>query len=231
MCKKKKHIFIEKPITTSFNDLKKINKLSKKYNVMIMTGHILLYHPAFIKLQQLIKKGYIGKIKYIYSIRIGYKHDISTDDITWDYGPHDVSMIQHLIKYNVKFIKIISSKLKEKIIEAHVKLIYKQNVIIKMFFSWTIKKKIQKLKIIGEKKILIFNDANNWYNKLQVYDNNGNYMFNIKILKKEPLLNQCQYFFLSVKNKREILSSSQNSEKNIKLIETITNYIYFKKNK
>ena len=191
-----------------------------------MTGHILIYHPAFIKLRQLINNNYIGKIQFIYSIRVNYKSDLITNDITWDYAPHDISMIDALVKNAENSIQIISIKKKNKISEIYIKLSYQCGLCVNIYLSWHLKKKIQKFKIVGEKKILVFNDINNWNEKLQIYDCKNNHLFNVKIFNKEPLLNECQYFLSSIKNKKNSYSNSRNAEKIITLIEKINNKIY-----
>ena len=67
---KKKNVFVEKPLCLKYSDGKKLLLLSQKNNVKLMVGHLMLYHPAYIKMKESINKGKIGKVRYIYSNRL-----------------------------------------------------------------------------------------------------------------------------------------------------------------
>ncbi len=66
----KKHVLIEKPMTLSIRDAEKLVVLAEKEKVNVMVGHVLLFHPALIKIKSMIDKGEIGDLQYIYSNRL-----------------------------------------------------------------------------------------------------------------------------------------------------------------
>ena len=96
LLEKSKNILIEKPITMDAISASKLLILAKERNVFAMGGHLLLYHPAFIKMKELIHEGKIGKIKYIYSNRLNFGKIRQIEDVLWSLAPHDISILQYL---------------------------------------------------------------------------------------------------------------------------------------
>jgi len=220
----KKNIFVEKPLTQNSKEIKTLDNLRKKNKKILMVGHLLRYHPAFIKVQRLVKSNYLGKIKKIYSIRTATSQIINSNNIIWDYGPHDVSMIQKLIKKKPKFIKIVSQNINKNVVTSiNVKISYTKNLYTKIYLSWHENKKIQKLKVIGSKKTLIFDDMKDWNEKINIYNEKKNISFNVKLKKKEPLLNECQYLLAVIKNSKIPLTDNKESKNIITLLENLDN--------
>ncbi len=219
---KKKHIFVEKPLVKKLLQLKKLNKLAKKYKKKIMVGHLLQYHYAFIKMMRLINSDYIGKIKKIHFTRTNYIKIYKTNDIIWDYGPHDISMLLKIIKKQPRNIKILSHTQKKKITSnINFEINFTKKLSSKIFLSWENSKKIQKLKIIGKKKTLTFNDTNKLKQKLTIYDVKNEIKFNIKLKYKEPLLNECECLIEFIKKKKIPITNQIESRGVIKILEEV----------
>ena len=64
-----KHTFVEKPLCLNIEQGKKLREVSSKKNLILMVGHLLLYHPAFETLLEMVRKNKLGKLRYIYSTR------------------------------------------------------------------------------------------------------------------------------------------------------------------
>jgi len=88
-----KHVFVEKPLTLSGKDAAELIALAHKNNLVLMVGHLLQYHPAFVKLKQLAQEGELGRINYIYSHRLNLGKIRREENILWSFAPHDISMI------------------------------------------------------------------------------------------------------------------------------------------
>ena len=88
-----KHVFVEKPLTLSEKEAEELIATAKKHNLVLMVGHLLQYHPAFIKLKQLACNGDLGRINYIYSHRLNLGKIRREENILWSFAPHDISMI------------------------------------------------------------------------------------------------------------------------------------------
>ncbi len=87
-----KHVFVEKPLTLSEKDALKLISLAQKNNLVLMVGHLLQYHGAFIKLKQMVSDGDLGRINYIYSHRLNLGKIRREENILWSFAPHDISI-------------------------------------------------------------------------------------------------------------------------------------------
>ena len=97
--KERKHLLVEKPITLDLNEAKELNKLAKDNNVNLMVGHLLLFHPAFIKIKNIVDEGKIGEIQYIYSNRLNLGSFRNDENVLWSFAPHDIS-------HSIIFLKV-----------------------------------------------------------------------------------------------------------------------------
>ena len=89
-----KHVLVEKPLALSSKDAHKLINLAKKNRVNLMVGHVLLFHPAIIKMKELIEKNKIGRLQYIYSNRLNLGQVRSEENVFWSLAPHDISLFQ-----------------------------------------------------------------------------------------------------------------------------------------
>ena len=85
--------------------MEKIYYYYPKNKVKLMVGHLMLYHPAYIKMKESIKKGKIGKVRYIYSNRLALGKLRKEEDVLWSFAPHDISMILDLVNENLIMLK------------------------------------------------------------------------------------------------------------------------------
>ena len=92
-----KDVFVEKPLALTVKEGEELVDLAEKENRILMVGHILQYHPAVIKLKELISSGELGKIQYIYSNRLNIGKLRTEENILWSFAPHDISVILMLL--------------------------------------------------------------------------------------------------------------------------------------
>lgn len=93
-----KDVFVEKPLAITVKQGEELVKLTENTNKILMVGHILQYHPAIIKLKELISDGELGKIQYIYSNRLNIGKLRTEENILWSFAPHDISAILMLLE-------------------------------------------------------------------------------------------------------------------------------------
>ena len=91
-----KDVFVKKPLALKLEEAKKLVKLAQKKKQILMVGHLLLYHPAVVKLKQIVKNGTLGKIRYIYSNRLNFGKLRTEENILWSFALHDISVIIEL---------------------------------------------------------------------------------------------------------------------------------------
>ena len=88
----KNHLLVEKPMTLNYKTSKKLCELATDSNVNLMVGHLLLFHPAFQKMKEIVKNGDIGDIQYIYSNRLNLGTIRDNENAFWSLAPHDISL-------------------------------------------------------------------------------------------------------------------------------------------
>ena len=204
----KKNVFVEKPLCLKYSDGKNLLLLSKKNKVKLMVGHLMLYHPAYLKMKESIKKGKIGKVRYIYSNRLALGKLRKEEDVLWSFAPHDISMILDLVSESLIDVKAFGGRyLSDKVADTTVTLLkFRNKVKSHIFVSWLHPYKDQRLVVVGEKGMLVFADVLSNQNKLVFYNHKVGWVKNIPLVQKaegkkipfnynaEPLKLECKAF-------------------------------------
>ena len=92
-----KDVFVEKPMALSISDAEKMQIVSRETDSILMVGHLLEYHPAVLKLRELIDSGELGTINYVYSNRLNFGKVRTEENALWSFAPHDVAVILRLL--------------------------------------------------------------------------------------------------------------------------------------
>lgn len=92
-----KDVFVEKPLALEVEQGEELVELAEKSNRVLLVGHLLEYHPAIVKLKELVDKGELGKINYIYSNRLNLGKFRTEENILWSFAPHDIAVILLLL--------------------------------------------------------------------------------------------------------------------------------------
>jgi len=208
-----KDVFVEKPLALDSREAEELIKLAKNKKRILMVDHLLLYHPAVIELKKLISEGALGKIRYIYSNRLNFGKLRTEENILWSFAPHDIAVIIDLVGKSPKKIWAHGkSWLNKKIADTTISYLeFTPDQAAHIFVSWLNPFKEQKLTVIGEKKMAVFDDGAE--NKLVVYPHTVEW-YNKKIpeAKKaeaeiislsaiEPLRQACQHFLDCIKTR------------------------------
>ena len=100
-------VLVEKPLTLNLEDANSLNQLAKDNEVILMVGHLLLFHPAFNKIKSMINAGMIGEIQYIYSNRLNLGTFRTDENVFWSFAPHDIALFYYF--FNNEPTEIIST--------------------------------------------------------------------------------------------------------------------------
>ena len=156
-----KNVLVEKPITLLSKEAMELVEISKSRNLKLMVGHVLLYHPALLTMKEKIDNGEIGKLQYIYSNRLNLGTIRSEENILWSFAPHDISIIQFLIGSVPEYIGAKGAAFVQPNIEdttlTYMK--YPGDVHAHIFVSWLHPFKEQRLVVIGDKGMMVFEDS------------------------------------------------------------------------
>jgi UDP-2-acetamido-3-amino-2,3-dideoxy-glucuronate N-acetyltransferase len=156
-----KHILTEKPLTLLSSEATNLIEIAEKFNKKIMVGHVLLFHPAVVKLKSMIESGFIGNIQYIYSNRLNLGTIRKEENILWSFAPHDISIIQYLIGEKPQSVYAKGAAfLQENIEDTTLTFLkYKNNINAHIFVSWLHPFKEQRLVVIGDEGMIVFEDS------------------------------------------------------------------------
>jgi predicted dehydrogenase len=165
-----KHVFVEKPFTSSSAQAEALIEIAEKKNLKIMVDHTFLFTGAVRKIRELIDQGELGKLYYYDSSRVNlglFQHDVN---VVWDLAPHDLSIVNYLL--NMKPEAVVATGQNHLNGHADVAFIttyYPDNVIAHLNVNWLSPVKVRTTLIGGEKKMLVWNDLE-MDEKIKVYD-------------------------------------------------------------
>ena len=157
----RKPVLIEKPMTLTIKEAEELVALSKQMEVNIMVGHVLLFHPAIIKIKKIIEDGTIGDLQYIYSNRLNLGKVRTQENVFWSLAPHDIAIFQFLTNSNPTHITSHGSIILQKGIpdSTITYLKYPKNIKGHIFVSWLHPFKEHRLVVIGSKAMVSFEDS------------------------------------------------------------------------
>lgn len=156
-----KDVFVEKPLSLTSYDGEKLLRIAERNKKIIMVGHLLQYHPAVIKLKEMITRNILGDIRYIYSNRLNIGKLRTEENILWSFAPHDISAILMLVKYEPISVSAFSGDYINPGISdvTLTTLEFKNRVKGHIFVSWLHPFKEQKLVVVGSKAMAVFDDV------------------------------------------------------------------------
>ncbi|MCK9303673.1 MAG: Gfo/Idh/MocA family oxidoreductase [Bacteroidales bacterium] len=200
------NLLMEKPMTLKVAESEELCEIAKKNSVTLMVGHVLLFHPAIIKIKKLIDEGKIGELYYLYSTRLNFGTVRTEESVFSSFAPHDISVLNYLIgkkavNMQAKGAKFLQSKVYD---TTMTQLEYPDNVHAHIFVSWLHPFKEQRIVVIGSKGMISFDDATkdkelHFYNKHIDFENGQPVKIEnpdeiIEYESKMPLEEELKYF-------------------------------------
>lgn len=202
-----KHVFVEKPLALKIKDAQNLVERARASDLVLMVGHLLQYHPVFVKMKKMVDGGEIGTVGYIYSNRLSLGKIRREENVLWSFAPHDISMVLALAGCEPTSVSASGSAIIDTNIEDVViaQLLFPNGIGAHIFSSWVHPFKEQRLVVTGDKGMLVFEDHKPWDQKLGYYPhtfevgafatlpNKEECQF-ILVDQGEPLKNECQHF-------------------------------------
>jgi len=209
-----KDVFVEKPLALDLDHAKKLNAMALEEKRILMVGHLLRYHPAFMKLKEIIDNGSLGRIQYLYSNRLSLGKIRREENALWSFAPHDISMILALCNEMPEHVTTVGHNYLHKqladVTTTH--LSFPSGVNSHIFVSWLHPFKEQKLIVIGEKNMAVFEDTQPWDKKIALYSHTIKWQNGmpipdkadpefVSVEAKEPLKEECLHFLQCIYNR------------------------------
>src|SRR5881296_1178141 len=165
-----KHVFVEKPFTSTTQQAEELIELAERKNLRIMVDHTFLFTGAVRKIRELIDEGVLGDLYYYDSTRVNlglFQHDVS---VVWDLAPHDLSIIDFLIQAKPDAVIATGETHLNGLVDiAFITIYFPRSTIAHLNVNWLSPVKVRTTLIGGEKKMLVWNDLEA-DEKIKVYD-------------------------------------------------------------
>lgn len=211
-----KHVFVEKPLALTEQEGRELVNAANDTGKALFVGHVLQYHPAVIAIKEMHRKGELGKLQYIYSNRLNLGKFRREENILWSFAPHDISVILSLVKEEPDSVEATGSVILHPQIAdtTMTHLRFPSGVSAHIFVSWLHPIKEQKMIVIGDRKMVMFDDTAPREEKLVVYPHNILWQDGMPVPQKkdgvainlaegwqEPLATECRAFLDAMKGK------------------------------
>jgi len=211
-----KDVFVEKPLTIDVDEAADLVTRAEGAGRILMVGHLLEYHPAILKLHELIRAGALGKIRYVISNRLNLGKIRTEENALWSFAPHDIAVILRLVgAAPIEIVATGGSYVTPNIADVTVtQLLFDNGVRSHIFVSWLHPYKEQKLVVVGSKKMASFDDV---AKELVLYDQRVDWKEGQPVPVKgegvkvdypadEPLLQECLHFFKAIETRQPPLT-------------------------
>jgi UDP-2-acetamido-3-amino-2,3-dideoxy-glucuronate N-acetyltransferase len=215
-----KDVYVEKPLAIEVKEGRELVELAERKKRILMVGHILRYHPAIVKLQELIRAGSLGKIQCLYSNRLNIGKIRTEENILWSFAPHDISVMLALLNESPSRITSQGgAHLNKDIFDTTLSHFeFSSGVHAHIFVSWLHPFKEQRLVVIGSEKMAVFDDTAE--NKLVLYPHKVEWKNRVPMAVKaqgenvmlenyEPLKAECQHFLDCISARRTPLTDGR----------------------
>jgi predicted dehydrogenase len=204
-----KHVFVEKPPAMRAAEMDDLVSVAAERDLVLMPGHLLLYHPGVLKLKELIDAGELGTVLCVYGNRQNLGIVRTNENALWSLGVHDLSVILYLLDEEpeeaVAHGRDFLTTGVEDVVFCYLR--FPSGKIAHMHLSWLDPHKMRKLTVVGREKMVVFDDME-LDRKVTVYDKapwkrtdsygewqtRSGDIFIPKIATDEPLKLECQEF-------------------------------------
>lgn len=214
-----KDVFVEKPLALTYENGAALVKLAADNRRMLMVGHVLEYHPAIIKLHQLIHAGELGKVHYISSNRLNLGKVRREENILWSFAPHDIAVILRLM-HGMPFQVSAhgGNYVQPNIADVTIThMLFDNGVRAHIYVSWLHPFKEQRLVVIGSNKMASYNDVTK---ELVLYDQRVEVHEGepvpikgagelVEFENEEPLRLECHAFLQSIQSRKPPLTDGK----------------------
>ncbi|MBC7330308.1 Gfo/Idh/MocA family oxidoreductase [bacterium] len=231
-----KDVLVEKPLALSLEEGEELVELAQRNGRILMVGHLMLYHPAVERIREMVKCREIGDSHYFFSQRLNLGKVRSDENVLWSLAPHDVSMLLYIFDEMPSSVCAHGGCFLQKAIEdiVFIHLDFPSGIMADIQVSWLSPLKIRRVLIVGEQKMLIFDDVEP-LEKLKVYEHSidikGNAFMNTftprygdiyspVLPSTEPLRAECEEFIRCIQTREKPKTDGEEGLKVLKVLES-----------
>ncbi len=219
-----KHVFVEKPMALAAGEAEELLALAEERGLVLMPGHLLLYHPGVVKLKELVDSGELGEILYVYGNRQNLGTIRPDENALWSLGAHDLSIILYLLGEEPSELWARGESFLKPAVEDVVfcYLRFPSGKTAHMHLSWLDPHKMRRMTVVGKERMAVFDDME-LDRKVTVYDSAaepalGTYgewstrlgdVHSPRVANAEPLRLECSHFLALVRGEGDPLAAAR----------------------
>ncbi len=231
-----KHVFVEKPMALAATDAALLVELAAERQRVLMPGHLLLYHPGIVALQELVESGELGDVLYVYGHRLNLGTIRADENALGSLGAHDLSVILHLLKEEPAEVWARGESFLKSGVEDVVVcyLRFPSGTMATMHLSWLDPHKTRRITVVGTRKMAVFDDME-LDRKVTVYDKaaeqpTGSYgewqtrigdIYSPRVPTAEPLRLECEHFLSLVRGGGDPAGAATNGLHVVRVLEQL----------
>ena len=235
-----KDVFVEKPFVSNSSEGQELVELSEEQKLILMVGHLMLYHPAVDVLKRHIQSDDLGELYYLYSTRVNLGQVRSDESALWRLAPHDISLFLYLLGTHPEVVSAQGISYVQPHLEdvVFITLRFPKNVLAHIHVSWLDPHKIRQLTVVGSKKMAVFDDMDPQH-KLRIYDQGvvndddmvsslsgtlalrSEGIFLPRVDLTEPLSLECRHFVNCIQSRTQPLSGGKQGLEVVRILERI----------
>ncbi len=226
-----KDAFVEKPMALKVDEGLRLQRMADECGHILMVGHLLEYHPAVLRLRELIDSGELGDVNYIYSNRLNFGKVRTEENALWSFAPHDVAVILRLLEEMPSEVTCVGgSYLSPGLADVTVStLLFESGRRAHIFVSWLNPFKEQKLVVMGKRRMAVFNDAES-ERKLMLFNQRVDLEGQQPVLQcdgqepvnlsgEEPLRRECEHFIECIQTRQAPLTDAESGVRVLRVLE------------
>ncbi len=165
-----KHVLVEKPLARRLDDARRVAAAAARAGTVGMVGHLMVFHPAVRRIRELLQSGSLGRPFYVHAMRVNLGRLRSDETALWCFGPHDLSMIDHILGEQPVMVSACGTAVLQPGIEdvVFVTLRYASGILANLHLSWLSPRKERRFTLVCSQKMVELDDVSP--EKLRIYD-------------------------------------------------------------
>jgi UDP-2-acetamido-3-amino-2,3-dideoxy-glucuronate N-acetyltransferase len=226
-----KDVFVEKPLALRYDEGRELVELARARGAVLMVGHVLEYHPAVVLLKDTVARGELGRVWYAYSNRLNLGKVRREENILWSFAPHDISVLMSLLGCEPTDVSAFGATyLTAGVADVTVtNLTFSGDLRAHIFVSWLHPYKEQKLVVVGDRKMAVFDDTAR-EGKLKIYDKGIDWRGAVPVPRQtsetilyvdetEPLRLECEHFLSCVAARKTPLTDGESGLRVLRVLQ------------
>ncbi len=227
-----KDLLVEKPLALEVPEAEALRDLAVERGRVLMVGHLMRYHPAFVTLRDLVADGALGQLQYVYSNRLNLGRIRQEENILWSFAPHDISMILALVGSSPNAVTATGATYLNAAIAdvTMTHLSFASGVRAHVFVSWLHPFKEQKLVVVGSRAMAVLDDGEPWERKVQIFEHQIEWRDGrpqpiraearpVAVEQAEPLVLEAQHFIDCVATRRTPLTDGDEAVRVLEVLD------------